>query len=174
MLRIGLHVGVALASLLVLMLTGCLYSFVGGGLPSHVRTVAILPFENTTPQPLIESEVEALMQQELPRNLGIRVAAEDAADAVVRGRITGYDEVAASVRPNPGGANQPVPVLQRQVRIMFEAEIYDMREDRSLWRGAGQSVTGNFQPDSETPEEGRARAVEELVRSIITGAQSQW
>ncbi len=174
MTRCSPTVRLALVALLLLPLSGCLYSFVGGGLPSHVRTVAILPFENTTPQPLIESEIEARLQQELPRNLGIRVAAEDAADAVVRGRITGYDEVAASVRPNPGGANDPVPVLQRQVRITYEAEIYDMREDRALWRGSGQSVTGNFQPDSETPEQGRARAVEELVRSIITGAQSQW
>jgi hypothetical protein len=162
-----------LTALLALALTGCVYSFVGGGLPGHVRTVAVLPFENTTPQPLLESELESRMQEELPRNLGVRLAAEDIADAVVRGRITGYQEVAASVRPT-NEADAPVPVLQRQVRINYEAEIYDMRQDQPLWRGQSQSVVGNFQPDSEAPEIGRARAIEELVRRIIEGAQSQW
>jgi hypothetical protein len=160
-------------AVLSLLLSGCLYSFVGGGLPGHVRTVAVMTFENTTPQPLLESELEARMQGELPRNLGVRLAAEDIADAVVRGRITGYEEVAASVRPTDQ-VDATVPVLQRQVRIGFEAEIYDMREDRPLWRVQGQAVTGNFQPDSESPEVGRARAIDELVREIVEGAQSQW
>jgi hypothetical protein len=155
-----------------LLLAGCMYSFVGGGLPSHIRTIAVLPFENTTPQPLIESEIESRMQTELPRNLGVRLASEAAADAVVRGRITGYDEVAASVRP--AARDERVPVVQRQVRINYEAEIYDMRQDLPLWRGQGQSVIGNFAPDSETPELGRSRAVQEMVREIIEGAQSQW
>jgi hypothetical protein len=160
-----------LAAMLV-VLGGCLYSFAGGGLPRHIRTVAILPFDNTTPQPLLETEVETRMQVELPRNLGVRVAAENVADAVVRGRITGYDEVAASVRPT--GPQDRAPVVQRQVRITYEAEIYDMREDRPLWRVQGQAVTGNFQPESESVEQGRARAIQELVQRIIDGAQSQW
>jgi hypothetical protein len=164
----------SLASLAVfaLLLSGCMYSFVGGGLPRHIRTIAIMPFENTTPQPLLDSEVEARMQEELPRNLGVRLAGEGVADAVVRGRIVGYEEVAASIRPTQ--QDDPVSVLQRQVRITYEAEIYDMREDRSLWRAQSQAVVGNFQPDSESPEIGRSRAIQELVRRLIEGAQSQW
>jgi hypothetical protein len=162
-------IGVAL---LAVTLGGCLYSFTGGGLPRHIRTVAVVAFDNETPQPLLEDELETRMQQELPRNLGVRLAAQNAADAVIRGKITGYEEIAASVRPTQGDAN--VPVVQRQVRIMYEAEIYDMREDRSLWRAQGQAAIGNFSPDNESPEQGRARAVQELVRRIIEGAQSQW
>lgn len=163
-----------LPSLLVIALTlpACMYSFVGGGLPPHIDTIAVLPFENGTAQPLLESEIENRMQQEIPRNLGVQLAAEDAADAVIRGRIIGYDEAPASVRPT--GQGDQVPVLQRQVRINFEAEIYDMREDQSLWRIQGRSVVGNFAPDSETPEIGRSRAVQELVQNVIDGAQSQW
>jgi len=158
--------------LLALLLSGCFYSFVGGGLPRHIRSVALLPFENTTAQPLLDSEVESRMQQEIPRNLGVRIASETAADAVVRGRILGYEEVATSIRPTQD-ANQ-IPVVQRQVRITFDAEIYDMREDQSLWRGQSISVIGNFDPGSESPEEGRTRAVQEVVRRVVEGAQSQW
>lgn len=160
------------SSLALVLLTGCLYSFVGGGLPGHIRTVAVEPFENATPQPILESEIERRIQEQLPRSLGVRIAAMDAADAVVRGRLTGYDEVAASFRPTD--ADQRIDVAQREVRITFEAEIYDLIEDRPLWRGQGQTVIGNFQPSSETAEEGRARAVEDLVQRIIEGAQSQW
>ena len=158
--------------LLSVTLAGCVYSFVGGGLPGHIRTVAVVPFENTTSQPLVESEIESRMQRELPRSLGVRLAAEDAADALVRGRVTGYDEVAASIRPTD--QDQQISVVQRQVRITYEAEIYDMREDRPLWRGTGQTVIGNFLPEEESAEIGRARAVEDLVRRVIEGAQSQW
>jgi len=158
--------------LVALAFSGCVYSFVGGGLPRHIRTIAIVPFENTTAQPLLDSEVETRMQEELPRNLGVRLAAEGVADAVVRGRITGYEEVAASVRPV--GPDDRVPVIQRQVRILYEAEIYDMREDKPLWRAQSRAALGNFQPDSESPEQGRSRAIQEMVRSLIEGAQSQW
>jgi hypothetical protein len=158
--------------LVALAFSGCVYSFVGGGLPRHIRTIAIVPFENTTAQPLLDSEVETRMQEELPRNLGVRLAAEGVADAVVRGRITGYEEVAASVRPV--GPDDRVPVIQRQVRILYEAEIYDMREDRPRWRAQARAALGNFQPDSESPEQGRSRAIQEMVRSLIEGAQSQW
>lgn len=152
---------------------GCVYSFTGGGLPRHIRTIAVVAFENETPQPLLETEVETRMQDEIPRNLGVRLAAESAADAVVRGRIVAYTEEATNVQPNRdlGGA---IPVVQRQVRITYEAEIYDMREDRSLWRAQSLSVIGDYQPDTESVEDGRNRAVRELVRRVIEGAQSQW
>lgn len=159
--------------LLTLTLVSCFYSFVGGGLPPHIRTLAVLPFENTTSQPLVEAEIEQRIQEELPRNLGVRLAAEGTADAVVRGRVVGYDEVAASIRPVGQDADR-IPVLQREVRITYDVEIYDLKEDRSLWRAQAQSVVGNFQPDSEAVEVGRTRAVQELVRKIIEGAQSQW
>lgn len=157
---------------LLVLLSGCLYSLTGGGLPRHIRTIAVVQFDNTTAQPLVESELENELQQELPRNLGVSLAAESTADAVVRGRITGYEETAASVRPAAQGDR--IPVVQRQVRITYEAEIYDMREDRPLWRAQSQSVIANFQPDNESVEIGRTRAIQELVRRVIEGAQSQW
>lgn len=152
----------------------CSYGFVGGGLPSHVRTVAVLTFENNTSQPLLETDIQRALQQELPRNLGVRVAEQSVADAVVRGTVSSYEEVVSSVRPNPSatGSSQ-IPVAQRQVRIVFDAEIYDMRQDQILWRAQGQSVLGTL-ADGESPEAGRARAIEELVTRFIEGAQSDW
>lgn len=166
--------GITLLVALAVLLGGCRYSFAGGGLPGHVRTVAILPFENDTSQPLVETDIQRALQQQLPRSLGVRIADQSVADALVRGTVSSYQEVVSSVRPNqnPTGSNQ-VPVAQRQVRIVFDAEIYDIRQDQILWQARGQSVQGAF-ADSESQDAGRERAIEEIVTRFIEGAQSQW
>jgi hypothetical protein len=162
----------AAAAVLLTAASAC-YSFTGGGLPGHIRTVAVLPFENNTVQPLLETDIQRELQTELPRNLGVRLAEEAIADAVVRGTVVGYEEVAASFRPSDQTSDR-VPVAQRQVRITYNAEIYDLKEDRRIWSIQSQSVIGNYQPDSETPEVGRSRAIREISNRMIEGAQSQW
>lgn len=152
------------------------YQFTGGGLPGHIRTIAVQTFDNETVQPLLETDIQRELQSSFPRNLGVRLAEESVADAVLRGRVTGYEEIAASVRPiGPAGqGGQEVPVIQRQVRITYDAEIFDLREDKLIWRVQGQSVTAVFQPGSEAPEAGRARAIREISTRMVEGAQSQW
>ncbi len=69
----------------------CNYSFRSGSFPDHIRTVAILPFENETNRFELTQEIHEALLQELPRALGITNAAEDAAQSVIRGRILRYD-----------------------------------------------------------------------------------
>ena len=76
------------ALLLLPLLGGCLYGFAGGGLPPHVRTVAVLPFDNETGSPELPLELQSAMRQGLQSRLGLRDAPEDRANAVVRGKIT--------------------------------------------------------------------------------------
>jgi hypothetical protein len=154
------------------LLTGCLYGFTGGGLPRHIRTVAIVPFENATPEAGLSTELHSQLQEQIPRSLGVRLVDESVADAVIRGRITGFDEPPPVVRPPaPGGRVEPV---QGEIRITLEAEIYDLRENRQLWQSRGLSVTGNYRYEGEQRAAGQQRAVQEIARRIIEGAQSQW
>lgn len=150
-----------------------MYSFTGGGLPPEIRTVYVDLFENTTPDEPLRTDVQRLLQEELPRSLGVRLASQQNADAVVRGRLTGYNETTSNFNPNPqpGGRIEP---LQRQVQITFEAEIYHVREDKVIWRGGGISALGNYNPAREQIQEGRERALADLVQKVIQGAQSQW
>ncbi|MET0398437.1 MAG: LPS assembly lipoprotein LptE [Longimicrobiaceae bacterium] len=165
-----------LASLLAaaaLLLSGCLYSFTGGGLPPNIRTMAVIPFENGTTEPVLSTDVQLRLQDQIPRKLGVRLADQRSADAVLRGRITGFDETTPSFRPNPGPGER-VDVTGKQVRITFEAEIFDVKQDRSLWKGSGISALGTYQPNSEQAQAGRQRAIDEMVQKILEGAQSQW
>lgn len=166
--------GILAILMLLSVLSGCNYGFTGGGLPGHVRTVAILAFENETSQPLLETDIQRALQVELPRSLGLRIAEESVADAIIRGTVSSYEEIVSSVRPSQPGAPQgQVPVMQRQVRIVFNAEIYDVRNDALLWRAQSQSVEGSF-AENESQDSGRTRAIEEIVTRFVEGAQSQW
>ena len=68
--------GVRLALGCVLCLSGCLYGFAGGGLPSHIRTVAVLPFDNETPAATLQSELHDRLTREVESRLGVRSAGE--------------------------------------------------------------------------------------------------
>ncbi len=149
---------------------GCLYGFAGGGLPPHIRTVAILPFDNLSAEPTLTQEVSEAMRQAIEQRLGLRPSAESTADAVVRGTIRQYQaDIPLSFR---AGQTGNVSVTRRRVQISLSVQIFDQREDRVLWERTSLVIDGEYDPPRE--DEGRAVALEKLVNDIVDGAQSQW
>ena len=159
--------------LLPVAIAGCNYSFRAGSFPPpHVRTIAVLPFENDTNRFELSGELYDKLVRDLPRALGIRTAGEDVADAVVRGSITRYDVRAPNYRAAAPG--QPAQVLQRQVAIVVSVEIVDLVENVILWESRSVTGQGEFLEASESEDVGRAEAIELLVQKIVDGAQSNW
>ncbi len=158
---------------LALFLTGCLYSFqAGAGFPAHVKTVAIVPFENDTNRPEITDEIFQALLREFPRSQGLQPAGEEVADAVVRGKVQRYDLSTPSYRP---GAPGEVPqVLQRQVTLVVGVQIINLVDNAVLWESQSVSVQGQYLEETENEDVGRALAIELLVQRIIDGAQSNW
>ena len=160
--------GAGAVSALALALTGCLYGFAGGGLP-NIKTVAILPFDNQTPEPALTKEVNDAVLEAFQGRLGLRLAGESNADAVVRGKVTRYDpDVPLSFQPG----QQRTDVTRRQVQITVDVEILDQREGKTLWQKQGLTVLGEYQPPQEAA--GRKIALDKLVTELVDGAQSQW
>jgi len=161
--------GAAGASLAPLAVTACLYGFAGGGFAPHIKTIAILPFDNQTPEPALTKEVNDAVLEAFQGRLGLRAAAERNADAVVRGRVVRYEpDIPLSFRPGEGRAD----VTRRQVQITVDVEIFDQREGKTLWQKQGLTVVGEYQPPQESA--GRKIALEKLVNDLVDGAQSQW
>ncbi|HEU4681686.1 MAG TPA: DUF4136 domain-containing protein [Gemmatimonadales bacterium] len=158
-----------LASLSTLVLGGCLYGFAGGGLPPSIRTVAVLPFDNQTPEPTLTQEISRAVREAMEQRLGLRQASEARADAVVRGTITSYDPDLPVAYE--GGEDRDVDVTRRQVRITMSVEILDQKQGKALWQ-RNVAVTGDYDPGRES--EGRRKALDDLVVNIVEGAQSQW
>ena len=147
----------------------CIYGFAGGGLPPHIRTVAILPFDNQTAEPQLTQEVAEAVREAMESRLGLRASAESKADAIVRGSITAYEpDIPLSVQPGRG----QVSVTRRRIQMAISIEIYDQREERMLWQRSRMILDGEYQPPDEA--QGRKLALEKLVADIVDGAQSQW
>jgi TolB-like protein len=159
----------AAVSLAALVTSACLYGFAGGGFAPHLKTVAILPFDNLTPDPALTREVSEAVRDALESRLGLRVAAEATADALVRGRVVRYEPgIALAVQAGEGTFR----VNKRQVQLIVDVELIDQKEGRTVWQRQGLSVIGEYDEGQEA--QGRRIALEKLITEIVTGAQSQW
>lgn len=167
MLRSG---GKLLLVLSGLSLTGCLYHFAGGGLPPHIKTVAVLPFDNETPQPTLQRELYDLMRRDVENRLGLREADEGKADAIVRGKILRYDpDIPAAYSAD---RNAQATSTERKLQVTLDVEIIDQTTGRTLWARKGMLEEGTYAERSEA--DGRHQALTKVVNDIIAGAQSQW
>lgn len=165
--RSGARLFLALSALL---LTGCLYHFAGGGLPPHIKSVAVLPFDNETPQPTLQRELYDLMRRDVENRLGLREVAEGKADAIVRGKILRYDpDIPAAYSAD---RNAQATTTERKLQITFDVDIVDQTTGRTLWSRKGMLEEGTYAERAEA--DGRRQALTKAVNDIIAGAQSQW
>lgn len=156
---------------LALSVTGCVwrYSLHGGGLPDHIKNVAILPFENQTAATELQRELSEGLRKAFSSRLGLREATEDKASAVVRGTIVQYDiDVPVAFSANPAAATS----ARRRLQIRVDIEIYDQVRGRVLWTKKGMSADGDYAENDEAA--GRRQALERIINDVIEGAQSQW
>lgn len=151
---------------------GCNYSFRGGSFPAHIRTIAVVPFENETTRLELTQDLHSIMLQSLPGALGIRTGGEETADAVVRGVITGFDVTTPNYRPGEQGDR--AEVLQREVVVSIQVQIVDLVDNVILWEDNALRAEGQYLEASETEEIGKEIALELLVQRIVDGAQSNW
>lgn len=163
----------ACSSLLMAVLAtaacGVRYGFAGGGLPSNIRTMAVLPFDNQTTSPEVQRELLDAMRRELQHRLGVRDAAENRADAIVRGVISGYDaDVPVAMSANPAQA----VTARRRLQITIDIEIVEQDNGRVLFQRKGMHGEGDY--DERAEAQGRQQAIQKIVNDVVEGAQSQW
>lgn len=164
-----------LAALLLLAAGGCNYGFRGGGgFPSSVKTVYIAPFDNETAQFQVSTELFQEMMDRVPRALGVKPGGEQVADAVIRGKVTRYDDQARNYRASSTTNSQTPQVVQNEVQIAVSVQIIDTKRNVILWESSSIVGKGDYQPDNQDDSVGRKAAVADLVQQMIDGAQSQW
>ncbi|MEA3246965.1 MAG: LptE family protein, partial [Gemmatimonadota bacterium] len=145
------------------------YGLHGGGLPGHIRTVAILPFENQTVSTDLQRELAEGLRKAFSSRLGLREAPEDRASAVVRGTIVSYEtDVPVAFSANPAQATS----ARRRLQVRVDVEIVDQTTGKVLWTQKGVSGDGDYAESEEAA--GRKQAVDRIVNEVIEGAQSQW
>ena len=164
MLRFGAY------SLVLVALTACIpYGFTGGGLPTHIRTVAILPFDNQTATPELPRELTEALRVGLHDRLGLRDASEARANAIVRGTIQRYE---VDIPIGYSANNKQVTTAARQLQLTVDIEMVDQVTGKTLWQRKGLIAQGQYQERAEA--DGRKKAIDNIVQQMIEGAQSQW
>ncbi|HEU4993547.1 MAG TPA: LptE family protein [Gemmatimonadaceae bacterium] len=154
---------------MLLAACGVHYGFSEGAFPPHIRTMAVLPFENQTATPELQHQLFEHMRRELQRRLGVRDASQEKADALVRGTIVSYDvDIPIAFSADPRQA----VTARRQLQITIDVEIVDQTTGKTLWQRKGLRREGEYAEQAEL--EGRKQAINQLVNDIVEGAQSQW
>lgn len=157
-------------SLILLGLTGCIpYGFSGGGLPSHVRTVAIVPFENQTATPELQLQITEALRARLQDRLGLRDASEAKANALVRGTIHRYE---TDIPIGFSAANQRTTSAFRMLHLVVDIEMVDQVTGKTLWQRKNLQAEGQYEERGEAG--GRKQAIDRIVNLLVEGAQSQW
>jgi hypothetical protein len=161
--------GVLIGSLLVVSLSGCIYSFAGGGLPPNIHSMAIVTFDNQTPVPEVPKELYDQMRKELLRRLGVRDATQERADALVHGVIQSYDaDVPVGFSANP----QQAVTARRHLQLTIEVEILDQSNGHVLY--SNKALRGEADYAERAEQEGRNQAIAKIVQTIVEGVQSKW
>ena len=133
--------------------------------------MAILPFDNQTPEAGLSQEVAEAVKEAIQSRLGLRPSAEATADAVVRGAITRYaPDIPLSFQP--GNELTNVQVTRRRVQLTLNVEIFDQRQGKDAVAAVGPHC-GRRVP-TPAGAQGRKVALDKLVTDIVDGAQSQW
>lgn len=159
-----------------LLLSACNYGLSGGGgFPSDVRTIYIESFNNETVQVELDQQLFRKLTERLPRALGARPGTEANADAVVRGRILRYEDVAQNYRATTGTQQAGgVDVLTHQVQITVAVEIVDRKRNVVLWDSQNVVGRGEYRINDQRDTDAREQALNHILQLIIDGAQSQW
>lgn len=154
-------------------MTGCNYTFSGGGgLPSHIETVYVPPIENNTTQFALTQTFTDKLLEAVRRNLGVQLAAEAEADAMIVAELSRYSDLAMNFQ---GVEDVGAAVFQRRVSIMAQVQIIDRSKNEVIWNGTAVSGQGEYSPADPAGEStGQEVALDNLVQKIVDGAQSQW
>ncbi len=128
----------AVLSVLGTLLAGCGYHVAGRAsrLPASVKTIAVPALENRTPRYRIEQRLTEAVVRELLARTSYRVVANPAAaDAVVRGEITGVESSTVVFDTATGRATTLLVTLRAQVRLEErESKKILYRNDNFLFR----------------------------------------
>ena len=161
-----------LVAVLVLasLVGGCGYSVgLGGNLPSHIKTVAVPIFVNSTQQPAIESVITAAVVNAFVTSGRLKVVPVGQADSILEGNIVGY--ALDSIAYNP-----QINITEYRLRVRVNINFRDVKQNTTLWKQDGLEQWADFRvqgqvSDTIAREDVAARqAAVEIGRRIVASA----
>ncbi len=158
----------ALLTLVMLILQGC-YSFTGASLPSHLHTVAVPLFDDTTQAGIAE------FRETITRNLINKIESQSTlsieadpsrSDAVLKGAIVSYSD-----EPSQLGSATERAVTNR-ITIVLQADFDDRVKNTRLFSqtfvGFADYQAGSYTAQQTAIQSAYNMAVEDLFNRMIS------
>ena len=154
-------------------LGGCAYTTSTAMLASHLKTVSIPVFENTTSEYQIERTITDAVIERFVADNHLRVVDERSADLVVRGRVISYKNAVF-------GFNTATNAQEYRVTIGVAVVARDQVKNRELWRLDDLVRTANYYvvdvPGAEASNEvgGRTAAIRKIADEVLARTVEGW
>ncbi|MBE9505137.1 MAG: hypothetical protein IME96_13285 [Proteobacteria bacterium] len=153
----------------ILLLQGCGYHLRGFGdtLPSDVKTVAILPFDNKTFEADMATLLESSLAKEFSRVKRLSVVPEDQADALLTGSISSFEN-------RPVSFSSADQVRDYRVEVTVDVRLKYRQREEILWTGKGLREVKDYkvEPGNEdlaeiNKNEAKETVADELAELIV-------
>ena len=148
------------------LLAGCCGYSTHSLLPSHLRTVAVLPATNTTTQPGLAEALTDSLTAAFTSDRTLHVTNSEAADLVVNATVSNYNRTAASYT-----GDQAVSAYELSVSAQVEAR--DQTRNEEFYKGVA-SARITYDPNVKTEERAAAEAMRKLASEIVRVVQIAW
>jgi outer membrane lipopolysaccharide assembly protein LptE/RlpB len=146
--------------LVALLAGGCGYTL-SSVLPSHIKTLAIPVFGNSTVEFGLADEVTRAVQDAFLADHTLRTVGERQADSVLRGTVLAY-------RHQPFSYTREERATQEEIVLTVRLLYRDLVKNRDIWKEDAFTVrtTYNVVPVGAAPAKTEVEARAELVKSL--------
>lgn len=151
------------------LVSGCFYS-VRDTVPGHIKTIAIPVFRNETLQAAIEEDVTRQVIDRFQKDNSLTLAEEADADAVLEGRLTGYDNRVYRF-------NDAEQAEEYIVVLTLDITVKDRVKNKDMWHQEGMRTTATYLlsgDQARTEAEARQEAIEQLADVILSRTVAGW
>lgn len=155
---------------LLVAFAGCLYSFTGASVPSHLRTVAIplVDDQSAFGEARLRENFTTALTNLFIRDNSLEVADRNTADAVLEGVITSVVDAPAVVGPGE-------QVTKRQITVSARYVFQDLKLKKKVWEKTfsewGQYESGGSPSQRDV---GLQEAVRKITENILLDTVSNW
>ena len=137
-----------------------------GGLPRGIQRIHLVPLSNQTFRPGLQGLVGAAILRRLLQDGRVRVASEEASDAVMGGALPAYENLPIAFDTNDVGR-------RFRVRLIFAMQVTERGGEKVLLKEeiAGEAfyMTGSDVVGTRSAEEEAAqRAAQDLAARVVT------
>ena len=157
----------------MLVISGCGYSTSTALLPSHLKTIAIPVFGNSTTETTIEQQITEAVIARFVADNHLRVVDERSADSILRGRVAAY-------RNSVFGFSNTTEAQEYRVTIVVDVTLKDTVKNREMWSEPAMAKTANYYvvnvpgQTARTELDGRKEAIDKIAEEIVNRTVESW